>query len=712
MERKLSVFILAAILAVIAGCVKETYEVDKLSKKAHLKPGFGIPVIKGRITLSDILEKNDTILFDSDTVFINHSGVVTFVFRKDSIISFNLKDYYNLEDMVSFSDSFKIGEIELDGFTGSVSYTLRQISNYFSPALRAQFAALNGSTANFPPFPSTSLGETDLNAFSNFEHATFSEGFIDITVKNNLAAPISGATIRLYNIADHSQVNGDVIIPALNPGQTVTESIDITGLTVTNRLTAAVVLNGSPGTSTPVLIDLDGSNVGVTVSGRDLMVRSGRIIIPAQDILSLDAKDTVSVDAGDDIQISLIKTLTGNISYKINAISAPVTASLSLTLPTSTRAGVPITESITVTPNSVISGSISIVNSTIDLGTVASKPYNMLPISYSAEVSSGGQMVVFNSTDQVVVELEILDPEIDYIKGYFGQYGDTIDADTLDLEIEDIIRNISGSYLISNPAIRLNYLNSFAIPVKAGLDVTGYKRNESVDLDRAPAILSYPSAPAERDKRGVFSIDRNNSKFPELISMPPEKIRFGGSAVMNPDGNTGSRDNYIFGNSRFLGNLEVELPVELRLNNLQFADTVDNPLKKEDFSDSPLDPEDIEELKILLNIENGFPLGISLKVSLFDSGTNRVLSTINAPGILKPAVVDANGKVTAPAHSPTEIEITTDFWNSVYDADKIILSITLVTTDGGTKDVKIYSDYYLDYKAALFVKADLKFSFE
>jgi len=441
------------------------------------------------------------------------------------------------------------------------------------------------------------------------------------------------------------------------------------------------------------------------------MVGSGRVIIPVQDILSLDEQDTVSVDPGEDIQISMIKTLTGSISYNVNAMS-PVTASLSLTLPTSSRDGVPITETITVNPNSVITGNISIANSTIDLGTVASQPYNMLPVEYSVEVSSTGQMVDFNSADQVRLDLEILDPELDYIKGYFGQYGDTIDTDTLDLEIEEILSNISGSFLISSPSVKLNYSNSFAIPVEIDINAVGYKGEDSVDIDLDPVTLLYPSAPAERDKNGVFTIDKINSDFPELISMPPEKIRFGGSAVMNPDGNTGTRDNYIFGDSRFLGDLEIEVPVELRLNNLQFADTVDNPIEEDDFRDSPLNPKDIEELKILLNIENGFPLGISLSVSLFNSVSNSVLSTISAPGILEPAPVDAAGKVSGPAQFETEIRLTSDFWNKIYDADKLIFSITLVTTDGGTKDVKIYSDYYLDYKAALFVKPDLKFSFD
>ena len=711
MERKLSVFMMAVILAFVAGCVKETYDIDKLSKEGHINPGLGVSVLKGKITLSDVIEKNDTIIFDNDTAYINDDDVVTFIFRKDSIISFNLKDYYDLEDMVSHSDSFEVGELELANFQATMDYSLGKIINSFNPVLKSQFQALDGLTAPFPSFPSTNLDNIDFNQFNNFEYATFSEGFLDIKVTNNLPVTLNGASIRILNTDDNSQINGDLIIPAVNPGQTVTQSINLAGLVIKNKLTAAIILSGSPRSVAPVQIDLDGTGIQVTVAGRDLKVKSGRVIIPLQNLLSIDEEDTISVDPGEDIQISLIKTLTGSISYHVNALS-PVTASLSITLPTSMRGGAPITETISVYPDSAISGNIPLANSTIDLSTVASQPYNMLPIEYSVDVSSNGQMVDFNSTDKVRLDLEILDPDIDYVKGYFGQYGDTINIDTLDLEIEDILKNMTISVLISSPVVRLNYLNSFAIPVEIILDATGYSGSNTVDLNLDTIKLSYPAAPTERDKAGVFSVDKDNSDFPELISMPPEKISFGGSAVMNPAGNTGTRDNYIFGNSRFLGDLEVEVPVEMRINNLHFADTVDNPVKEDDFGDSPLNPEDIEELKLILNIKNGFPLGVSFNVSLYNSSIDSVLSTISAPDILEPATVLANGRVEAPAECATEIAVTSDFWNKIFDADQMIFSITLVTTDGGTKDVKIYSDYSLEYKAAAFVKADVKFSFD
>jgi hypothetical protein len=710
MKIKFSVFIAIAALIAIAGCVKETYDIDKLSKEAHLIPGFGISVVKGTITLSDVIEKNDTIVFDGDTVFIDDENVITFVYRKDSVISFNLKDYYNLDEMVSYEESFEVGEMSLGSFRDTIMFSLDEISQKFPAGVRTALIPLDKQTGDFPAFPEVTLEEKTYGPFSNFEYATFSEGIIEVDITNNLPIEVTGLIIQLYNTAGPTPIGDPLTYLSIGPGETLSDSVNLENTTIGNEISAVVTLGDNDG-GEDVYIDLDNENLEIIMAARDMKIMSGMVLIPSQEIISINETDTINFDPGEDIQIDEIKILTGNLTYNINAM-VPIAASLSIALPTSSQDGNTIKKTIEVEPNSIINDSISLDNSVINLGTYASQPYNMLPVNYSVEASSAGVMVEFNSTDEVSVKFDMHNPKIDYVKGYFGQYGDTIESDTIDLEIEDILSNISGSYLISSPSVQLNYSNSFAIPVEIDLDAVGYKEDDSVDIDLDPVPLSYPSAPAERDKQGVFTIDKNNSNLPGIISMPPEKIRFGGSAVMNPDGNTGTRDNYIFGDSRFLGDLEVEIPVELRLNNLHFADTVDNPLHDEDFSDSPIDPEDIESLKILLDIDNGFPLGISLSVSLYDSTANTVRSTLNAADILEPAPVDANGRVSAPAECYTEIELTNDFWKWIKDADKIIFSITLVTTDGGIKDVKIYSDYTLDYKAALFVKPDLKFSFD
>jgi len=90
------------LLIAMTGCVKETYDMDKFSERAHFSPAFGISAVRGDISLADIIEPNDTIVFDED-------DFVKVVFKKDSIIDFRMSDYYDLNDMVSFNETYTMG---------------------------------------------------------------------------------------------------------------------------------------------------------------------------------------------------------------------------------------------------------------------------------------------------------------------------------------------------------------------------------------------------------------------------------------------------------------------------------------------------------------------------------------------------------------------------------------------------------------------------
>jgi hypothetical protein len=329
---------------------------------------------------------------------------------------------------------------------------------------------------------------------------------------------------------------------------------------------------------------------------------------------------------------------------------------------------------------------------------------------YGIDISSNNTMINFNRDDMVQLDFELLNPVFDYIKGYFGQMSEQIDPDILDTGLDEFQNNITGQFNISNPSIKLNYSNSFGIPIEVTLNAKGKKNTQSVDLGLAPFAIA-PATLTTRDVTSFIVINKANSKLPELVSLPPSEITFSGSAKMNPLGPpAGGRNNYVFGNSRFLGSLEVEVPLEFWINNLQFTDTVDNFMKDDGSgNDSPVKPEDFELLRVDITAKNGFPLGVSIKMSLYDSLTQSTKSTIDATGVLEPAPVDSNGKVTGVAETSTTIEFTREFFSSITTSDKIIFQFTLNTTSDGSQDVKIYSDYRIDFNAALVVKPDINF---
>lgn len=699
--KRTRILILLTLLALFhTGCVKEVYNLDKLSDRMKLSPVFAFPAAKGDLTLSDIVKPDDTVRFDND-------NFIRIVLKKDSVFDLRLKDFYNFSDIASLDRGYVFGEVEFSDFTAGKSITLNTISLNFTPALRATFLSLDdGNPHDFPSFPSTNTGEHSFGPFAGFENALLSSGMLKIKVKNNLTAPLNDIKVHVYNSPDHSEVTPEVTIPSLLPGESDSISVNIAGRSIRNNMVAAIVFTGSPGASN-VIVDMD-QTVDVSLHGYDLEAVSGRLIVPEQVLGSPSGKDTIDLDPGTDIEIESGKILTGSLAF--TAISgSPLNTTIKITLPSTSRSGTPVQENIIIPPLQTVNGSVSLNNTTADFSTDVNKPYNRLPVNYEIKVSSGGNMINFSSLDEVQLKLTMPDPDIDYLKGYFGQKTEEIEKDTIFTELDDILEKITGSFHIANPSIKLNYSNSFGIPVGITFEARGRRDATAVNLDLAPFTIDYPAFPV-RDITSSFKIDKTNSKLADIVSLPPTEVSFSGSGKLNPSAPSGTRNNYVFGNSRFIASLEIEVPLELWINNLQFADTVDNFLKSDsEDDDSPLKPENMEFFRLKITASNGFPLGASLKVILYDSLTATNLHTINAPDIIKPALVDASGKVTSAVESETIIDFDKDFFSKSSQADKMIFVFTLVTSGGGTKDVKFYSDYKLNFKANLLVKPNLIF---
>jgi hypothetical protein len=280
----------------------------------------------------------------------------------------------------------------------------------------------------------------------------------------------------------------------------------------------------------------------------------------------------------------------------------------------------------------------------------------------------------------------------------------TIEPQTLKLELGDVFSHISGDFLISDPSLKLYYSNSFAVPVKIIMDAIGKRKGKpDVSLDLDTFNLSLPSA-LNQTVSDIFLIDKSNSSLPKLISMPPDEIQFSGNAILFSSGLKSQDLSNALGVGHIFGRLEIEIPLEFRTNNLVFKDTLDNFMKGD--SNNSIKPEDFEFMRVDVTAKNGFPFGVSLEMSLIDS-TSQITSTVDATSLLEPAPVGSNGKVSGTTDTETTIEFSKEFFSAAGKADKIIFQFTINTTDSGSKDVKIYSDYRIEFNAALVVKPNI-----
>lgn len=331
-------------------------------------------------------------------------------------------------------------------------------------------------------------------------------------------------------------------------------------------------------------------------------------------------------------------------------------------------------------------------------------------VSFSDMVKTS-DTVIFDQNKLVVLVFK-KESVVDLILSDFSkatiQKTATIDPSSYDLNLGDVLDHINGTIRFYNPSIKFNYTNSFSDPVKISLNVTAKGKSSSIALALAPFTLAKPILPAQ-EITSTFVIDKSNSNLPDLISLPPKSVDYSGTATITSTVKDNGEGNNAIGSNRLLGSLEIDVPLDLSLNNMQFKDTVNNFIKS-DNGDNPLDPADFQLLRIIVSAKNGFPLGAALKMSLYDSVAKTIRSSVEATGLLNPAPVDVNGKANGVTETSTTIEFTKEFFSFVNKTDKIIFTITLNSTGNGTQEVKIYSDYRINFNAALVVKPEINFN--
>ncbi len=428
--------------------------------------------------------------------------------------------------------------------------------------------------------------------------------------------------------------------------------------------------------------------------------------MPIADELEPDGKDTLVIEPGDDIKIKKMKISSGLLNYTLTSWCS-FDISIELEIPGVEDETTHLILSENIPAGSTVNGSLDLSGSLASFDTDPEVPYNRLPVEWVITVPSPPGAYVASDSVRLLIELD--EPEFDYATGYFGYHTEASERDTLDLGMEELFSKLGGSIYLASPSITVNYSNSFGLPMRINSEVKGMNDDEEVSLDRDPVDLDFPTSIDNRDVSSSFIIDKNNSNLPELLSMLPYEIEFLGSASINPDGEP-TEDNIIFSDSRFIANMEVVIPMDLRLNNLQLSDTTENFLRSDNpEEDNPL--EMFEEMKFVLYVENGFPLDASVMIELYDSTSMTVLETIDTGQLIQAAPVDASGKVTGPNITNVEVEVTSDFINETQEADQMILTFTLNTTDNGTRDVKIYSDYNIVFAAAIRFKAGINLNF-
>jgi len=371
----------------------------------------------------------------------------------------------------------------------------------------------------------------------------------------------------------------------------------------------------------------------------------------------------------------------GTFAYSLNN---PTTAGITVLLkfPSLQTNGVSFTKEIYVGGNEQVNGQINLSGYLFDCAN------QVVSVGYEASKTNTGEPVTLNNLIYSLYDLEYR-----YIHGSFDDVTFDLPQDSINFDFYADENIEGGSLFLEDPVIRLNFRNSYGLPVRLQANSIQLNTHNNGQMQLASDLdegfdFAYPDMSEMGEmKASTFELNKTNSNFTEIISNNPYSIAY--DLVASSGINT-TQEGYIMDDSQFFVDMDVELPLWFRLETVSFETT-------EDFDSDDLDF--LEEATFFLTIENGLPVEGSIQV-YFEDDNGVVLDSLldDSQSILISGELNSDGRVVSPVTQEKEIEVSAEWLDAISNATKIRYKPTISTANGGAMSIKIFEDYQLGFK--------------
>lgn len=675
------------ITVVLSSCLKDEYNFEDPSIK--LSPEVAVPLVKTQIVADDILS-----LVDSSFLSENAENLLEFKYS-DTIYSVGMAEFIDVPDK-SVNYNFNLTPITIDDIPlKTTKVRLDSTAKRMGGAFYASIQSKDGTTDDFPSFPPQNAGVTEL-ALSEapFNTATFSEGVLKLKIINGWPTELTDIEIAFKRKSDGIAID-TLRYASILPGMSLSDSIFLEGKTIEKNMQADFISLAGAGSSGPVLIQgID--TLGLEISGYNMVVVAGTAILPSQKVM----EDTINVDfdLGFGEQLETLTMKEGELDFSLN-YNVAENAKIYITLPYSTKNGIPFTDSILVAAGPLV------VNRTFDLAgysmdlTKGGIGYNSVQSIVSAEIISSGTVVPFDTANVVVADVSIQNVKPLFINGYFGSQTLSMDLDTNSFEIGDI--EILKKMSFADPKVTLGFHNTFGIPMEiSGLTLGMLNAPDQVYVTGLSLPFTIAGADAGSPGTAVTTnliIDADATNIEEGINLWPDEVITGFTGGINPAGVVG---NFATDTSKMDVTFDLTIPVYGTLSGYEIRDTLE--LDSSIFTN-------VDQALIRSNIENEFPLEGAVGIYIVDENFVILDSITDGLEILiEAASVDpVTGETVNVAEKRSDLVLDYDAILHLRNSAKIIIVAKLSTANNGAA-AKIYSTYKMDIKLGLLANLNIE----
>lgn len=413
---------------------------------------------------------------------------------------------------------------------------------------------------------------------------------------------------------------------------------------------------------------------------------------------------TINFDSGTNTPKPKIDSMifkAGSIDITLNS-DFKYSGQILIKIPGAKKNGVIFSKTLPIT----YSGSPVTISATYDLAgyhfdmTNGGGNFNQFVIDYDITLTGSG--LPPTTSDVITISQSMHDMTFDRIFGDIGQQSLSPDKDTVEISI---FKNSIGTGLFTlvDPKVKVVISNSYGVPISATISqLAGYNPgSSSYPITGSPnplPILSPNFSQIGQTLTDSYTLDKNNSNIVSVVNNTPKYLIYNINSLSNPGG-TPTNNNFVIDTSRFKVDMELELPLWGTAKDFVLFDTIPFEIEQEI-------TDEVESVLLRTYNSNGFPIDFDMQVYFIDSSKVRIDSLV-IPNqlILQSAQVNlSTGFVTSPTQKTYDATMSQARFKNLQKAKNMVVKASASTTNGGTTDVKIYSDYRLEVKFGLQVK--------
>ncbi|WP_157470791.1 hypothetical protein [Gracilimonas tropica] len=707
----------------------------------------------------------DTTSSDLDSLFTIESDNSIIISKEEDFDFGDLNDAIPTINVDPTSFESQVGEIEITDFSSSDGAlgeaNIQEVTGQ-DPNLVPAGTPIPAGNNNANPVRLSIGANTDF-----FRSATIKDGVLEIEVQNSLGFDFQTAEIQVIDTVTNSAIGASATFSAANGNQLVDGATQTASIAFTEgdrlvNLGVEIVISwdafnfpSNPGALTVNSVVGNGlvaSQVQAALDEQDFSTTSTATFSDEEFVFN-DPNHFVRLKSGEVI----IAPIENQLEFDIDLV---ITFTDIQSCPASAASSNPFVSSadplvISYTGNNRIERASSTDEAIIDLSGCEIRA-NGNEVSYEINSSTentknapaGERIRVINENQSITSSVEISNLTIDRATGIVKQQVVLLNDDEGSDEVlslfndnEAEITEIDGLDELSrqlenlnftNPTLSINYTTNVSVPTTiygafVGTNGNGeqvFLRGTAGDFtvsstDPINGLNIRPGEPLNPEQMIKFSLaenpngdnitssilfDKDGTNIDDFLNNLPSDIRFIGKAVINED----EQEATIIDPLNFDPKISIDIPLAFSTPEAAtYTDTV-----AQDLADLPSTQEGtsgISEGRIVIEYENGLPLGFNLDIMFLDENYNPLSPTpvsIEDVGLMA-AEVDGSGFSSAATSGSTVIALEASQLDQLYKTRYMKISAALNTKDGEEVRLRTTDSIQLSVRAELTIESEV-----